>query len=194
MEDNPRGKLATQGLQVSKLGFGCAGLSGVFDGPVPDEALKELPRDQVQLATNLGLSNNANVRGDAECVRSCCEGSLCNALMGELKKLVEEGKVKYIGVSEASPDTIRRAHAVHPITALQMKWSPSPWIFLWEGTQRKYTCCRQLCGMKPILSLRNDELREITEAAPISEVVWDRTVDTLMRCSLKFAKTPLKHS
>lgn len=43
--------------------------------------------------------------------------------MGELKKLVEEGKVKYIGLSEASPDTIRRAHAVHPISALQMEWS-----------------------------------------------------------------------
>lgn len=43
--------------------------------------------------------------------------------MGELKKLVEEGKVKYIGLSEASPDTIRRAHAIHPITALQMEWS-----------------------------------------------------------------------
>lgn len=43
--------------------------------------------------------------------------------MGELKKLVEEGKIKYIGLSEASPDTIRRAHAVHPITAVQMEWS-----------------------------------------------------------------------
>lgn len=41
----------------------------------------------------------------------------------ELKKLVEEGKVKYIGLSEASPDTIRRAHAVHPISAVQMEWS-----------------------------------------------------------------------
>ena len=43
--------------------------------------------------------------------------------IGELKKLVEEGKIKYIGLSEANPDTIRRAHAVHPITALQMEWS-----------------------------------------------------------------------
>ena len=43
--------------------------------------------------------------------------------MGELKKLVEEGKIKYIGLSEPSPDTIKRAHAVHPITALQMEWS-----------------------------------------------------------------------
>ncbi|MBA0742409.1 hypothetical protein Gogos_015469 [Gossypium gossypioides] len=43
--------------------------------------------------------------------------------MGELKKLVEEGKIKYIGLSEASPETIRRAHVVHPVTALQMEWS-----------------------------------------------------------------------
>ncbi|CAF2152758.1 unnamed protein product [Brassica napus] len=43
--------------------------------------------------------------------------------MGELKKLVEEGKIKYIGLSEASASTIRRAHAVHPITAVQIEWS-----------------------------------------------------------------------
>lgn len=43
--------------------------------------------------------------------------------MGELKKLVEEGKIKYIGLSEASPDTIRRAHAIHPIFAVQMEYS-----------------------------------------------------------------------
>ena len=43
--------------------------------------------------------------------------------MGELKKLVEEGKIKYIGLSEPSVDTIRRAHAVHPITALEMEYS-----------------------------------------------------------------------
>lgn len=43
--------------------------------------------------------------------------------MGELKKLVEEGKIKYIGLSEASASTIRRAHAVHPVTAVQNEWS-----------------------------------------------------------------------
>ena len=43
--------------------------------------------------------------------------------MGELKKLVEEGKIKYIGLSEPSLDTIKRAHAVHPITALEMEYS-----------------------------------------------------------------------
>ena len=43
--------------------------------------------------------------------------------MGVLKKLVQEGKIRYIGLSEASLDTIRRAHAVYPITAVQMEWS-----------------------------------------------------------------------
>lgn len=43
--------------------------------------------------------------------------------VGEMKKLVEEGKVKYIGLSEASVDTIKRAHAIHPISAVQMEWS-----------------------------------------------------------------------
>ena len=46
-----------------------------------------------------------------------------SAKMGELKKLVEEGKIKYIGLSEACASTIRRAHAVHPITAVQNEWS-----------------------------------------------------------------------
>ena len=46
-----------------------------------------------------------------------------NSKMGELKKLVEEGKIKYIGLSEASASTIRRAHAVHPITAVELEWS-----------------------------------------------------------------------
>lgn len=44
------------------------------------------------------------------------------------------------------------------------------------------------------VKLSNDDLREITEAIPISEVVGDRTVDTFMRCSWKFANTPPKHS
>jgi len=43
--------------------------------------------------------------------------------VGEMKKLVEEGKVKYIGLSDASADTIKRAHAVHPVTAVQIEWS-----------------------------------------------------------------------
>ncbi|XP_077242153.1 putative aldo-keto reductase 2 isoform X2 [Tasmannia lanceolata] len=84
------------------------------------------------------------VRGDPAYVRACCEASLkrldidcidlyyqhrvdtsvpIEVTMGELKKLVEEGKIKYIGMSEASASTIKRAHAVHPITAVQLEWS-----------------------------------------------------------------------
>ena len=39
------------------------------------------------------------------------------------QELVKEGKVKYLGISEASADEIRKAHAVHPITACQLEWS-----------------------------------------------------------------------
>ncbi|XP_047159645.1 probable aldo-keto reductase 1 [Vigna umbellata] len=112
------------------------------------KALKQLPREKVQLATKFGIAGmnfpNVQVKGTPEYVRSACEASLkrldveyvdlyyqhrvdqtvaIEETVGELKKLVEEGKVRYIGLSEASPDTIRRAHAVHPITALQIEWS-----------------------------------------------------------------------
>ncbi|KAM0882615.1 hypothetical protein ACQ4PT_032214 [Festuca glaucescens] len=81
---------------------------------------------------------------DPAYVRASCEGSLARLgvdcidlyyqhrmdtntpveiTMGEIKKLVEEGKVKYVGLSEASASTIRRAHAAHPITAVQLEWS-----------------------------------------------------------------------
>jgi aryl-alcohol dehydrogenase-like predicted oxidoreductase len=110
-------------------------------------AVKSLPRDQVQVATKFAfqtVNGKVVVRGDPEYVRKCCEDSLerlgldyidlyyqhrvdtkvpIEVTVGELKKLVEEGKIKYIGLSEASADTIRRAHAVHPITALQIEWS-----------------------------------------------------------------------
>lgn len=45
------------------------------------------------------------------------------AQVGAMAELVKEGKVKYLGLSEASASEIRRAHAVHPITAVQMEWS-----------------------------------------------------------------------
>ncbi|KAF3335114.1 aldo-keto reductase 1 [Carex littledalei] len=149
-----RVKLGSQGLEVSKLGFGCMGLSYAYNSPVSDDdcisiikhafdsgitffdtsdvygphtneilvgkALKHFPREKVQVAAKFGNTRNAAgnlvICGKPDYVRACCE-------VGELKKLVEEGKVKYIGLPEASPDTIRLAHAVHPITALQMEWS-----------------------------------------------------------------------
>ncbi|KAL9994779.1 putative perakine reductase [Helianthus debilis subsp. tardiflorus] len=65
--------------------------------------------------------------------------------MGELKKLVEEGKVKYVGLSEASASTIRRAHAVHPITAVQNEWS------LWSRDLEDeiVPTCRTCIGIVP---------------------------------------------
>uniref|UniRef100_A0A7N0TE24 NADP-dependent oxidoreductase domain-containing protein n=1 Tax=Kalanchoe fedtschenkoi TaxID=63787 RepID=A0A7N0TE24_KALFE len=114
------------------------------------KALKENGgvRNKVELATKFGIrridDGNLEVCGDPAYVRAACEASLkrldtdcidlyyqhridtrlpIEVTMGELKKLVEEGKIKYIGLSEASASTIRRAHAVHPITAVQLEWS-----------------------------------------------------------------------
>ncbi|KAK3414607.1 hypothetical protein EUGRSUZ_H00467 [Eucalyptus grandis] len=111
------------------------------------KALKGGVRQKVELATKFGVSfadGKREIRGDPAYVRAACEASLrrlhidcidlyyqhridtrvpIEVTVGELKKLVEEGKIKYIGLSEASASTIRRAHAVHPITAVQLEWS-----------------------------------------------------------------------
>ncbi|AES77902.1 putative perakine reductase [Medicago truncatula] len=110
------------------------------------KALKGV-REKVELATKFGVragDGKFEICGDPGYVREACEGSLkrldidcidlyyqhridtrlpIEVTIGELKKLVEEGKIKYIGLSEASAATIRRAHAVHPITAVQLEWS-----------------------------------------------------------------------
>ncbi|XP_059446806.1 probable aldo-keto reductase 2 [Corylus avellana] len=87
-------------------------------------------REKVELATKFGVryvDGKWETRGDP-------------AYIGELKKLVEEGKIKYIGLSEASASTIRRAHSVHPITAVQLEWS------LWsrDVEQEIIPTCREL--------------------------------------------------
>ncbi|XP_027118397.2 probable aldo-keto reductase 2 [Coffea arabica] len=111
------------------------------------KALMEGMREKVELATKFAVTyedGNFNICGDPAYVRAACEASLkrlgvdCIDLyyqhridthvpieitIGELKKLVEEGRIKYIGLSEASASTIRRAHSVHPITAVQLEWS-----------------------------------------------------------------------
>lgn len=128
--------------------FDTADMYGPFTNEVlVGKALKGLPREKVQLATkfaNVMVEGVFHIKGSAEYVRKACEDSLkrldveyidlyyqhrvdttvpIEETVGELRKLVEEGKVKYIGLSEASEDTIRRAHAVHPITAVQLEWS-----------------------------------------------------------------------
>ncbi|KAG6647251.1 hypothetical protein CIPAW_07G065800 [Carya illinoinensis] len=110
----PRVKLGNQGLEVSKLGFGCMGLSGAYNSPLSDEDGISV----IKYAFSKGITffDTADIYGPHT-------NEILLGKIGELKKLVEEGKVKYIGLSEASPDTIRRAHAIHPITALQMEWS-----------------------------------------------------------------------
>jgi aryl-alcohol dehydrogenase-like predicted oxidoreductase len=106
-------------------------------------------RDEVTIATKFGNVRGANgerqgIRGDAAYVREACDASLerlgvdhidlyyqhrvdtqtpIEETVGAMKELVEAGKIRHIGLSEASAETIRRAHAVHPVTALQSEWS-----------------------------------------------------------------------
>ncbi|HNQ01051.1 MAG TPA: aldo/keto reductase [Syntrophales bacterium] len=106
-------------------------------------------RHEVFLATKFGILRSADpayrgVCGRPEYVRSACEASLkrlgvdvidlyyqhrvdpevpIEETVGAMSRLVQEGKVRFLGLSEAGPDTIRRAAAVHPITALQSEYS-----------------------------------------------------------------------
>ena len=106
-------------------------------------------RDEVVLATKFGNVRGEDgsfrgVNGRPEYVREACDGSLSRLgvdhidlyyqhrvdpdtpieeTVGAMKELVEAGKVRYLGLSEAGPETIRKAHAVHPISALQTEYS-----------------------------------------------------------------------
>lgn len=106
-------------------------------------------RDEVVLATKFGNQRGENgerlgINGRPEYVRAACDASLqrlgvdhidlyyqhrvdktvpIEDTVGAMAELVAAGKVRHLGLSEASPDTIRRAHAVHPITALQTEYS-----------------------------------------------------------------------
>ena len=106
-------------------------------------------RDEVVLATKFGISrgpdpSDRTVRGDPDYVRLACDASLdrlgvdhldlyyqhrtdgnvpIEDTVGAMSELVVAGKVRFLGLSEALPDTMRRACAVHPIAALQSEWS-----------------------------------------------------------------------
>jgi aryl-alcohol dehydrogenase-like predicted oxidoreductase len=123
-------------------------------------------RDEVVLATKFGNERLADgtyvrVNGTPEYVAAACEASLARLgvdvidlyyqhrvdrtvpieeTWGAMKALVDAGKVRYLGISEAAPATIERAHAVHPVTALQTEYS------LWsrEPEDELLATCRRL--------------------------------------------------
>ena len=124
-------------------------------------------RDDVTVATKFGIQRSAtdptkrSVRGDAAYVREACDASLgrlgidtidlyyvhrtdpntpIEETVGALDELVHAGKIRYIGLSEVAGDTLRRAHAVHPIAALQSEWSLWSRDLEWEMVP----LCRQL--------------------------------------------------
>jgi aryl-alcohol dehydrogenase-like predicted oxidoreductase len=106
-------------------------------------------RDQLTLATKFGVSRGEDgsfhgIKGNADYVKASCDASLkrlgtdyidlyfqhrmdpktpIEETVGALAELVKAGKVRYIGLSEADPETITRAHEVHPVSALQTEYS-----------------------------------------------------------------------
>jgi aryl-alcohol dehydrogenase-like predicted oxidoreductase len=123
-------------------------------------------RDSVVVATKFGIMRSEDpsfrgISGRPEYVRSACEASLkrlgietidlyyqhrvdadtpIEDTVGAMSELVKEGKVRFLGLSEASPETMKRAHAVHPISALQTEYS------LWsrEPEDEILAACRSL--------------------------------------------------
>ncbi|MEU8438673.1 aldo/keto reductase [Streptomyces sp. NPDC029216] len=132
-------------------------------------------RDEAVIATKFGFANRLGeptvIRGDAAYVRQACEASLrrlgvdhidlyyqhrvdpqvpIEETVGAMAELVQAGKVRHLGLSEAGAETIRRAHAVHPIAALQSEWS------LWTRDLEAEVApvCRELgIGMVPFSPL-----------------------------------------
>ena len=123
-------------------------------------------RDEVVVATKFGISLDANnpeargVRGDPEYVRRACDASLgrlgldhidlyyqhrpdsevpIEETVGAMGELVAAGKVRHLGLSEASADTVRRAAATHSIAALQSEWS----LFSRDVEDEVVPACRQ---------------------------------------------------
>ena len=174
--------LGSQGLDVSRQGLGCMGMSEFYGERDDDESIATIHRalelgvtlldtadiygphtnerlvgraiagrrDRVVLATKFGIVRDPDnpsargVNGRPEYVKARCEDSLqrlgidhidlyyqhrvdpatpIEETVGAMAELVAAGKVRYLGLSEAAPETIRRAHAVHPISALQTEYS-----------------------------------------------------------------------
>jgi len=130
--------------------FDTADMYGPFTNEIlVGKAIKDF-RNQVTIATKFGIVRDPNdpskrgVNGKPEYVQSSVEGSLkrlntevidlyylhrkdpdtpIEETVGAMSRLIEQGKIRAIGLSEVNADTLRRAHAVHPITALQSEYS-----------------------------------------------------------------------
>lgn len=135
-------------LELGVTHFDTAEIYGPFTNEVLlGKALKGR-RDQVVVASKFGMivhtGNPGPLDSSAANIRAAVEGSLTRLdtdcidlyyqhrvdrsvpiedVIGTLTELIDEGKIRHIGLSEAGPDTIRRANAVHPITALQSEYS-----------------------------------------------------------------------
>ncbi|SHG49316.1 aldo/keto reductase [Streptoalloteichus hindustanus] len=150
-------------------------------------------RDRVVLATKFGIVRSddlaqRSVRGDAEYVRQACDASLrrlgvdhidlyyahridptvpIEETVGAMAELVAAGKVRHLGLSEPAPETIRRAHATHPIAAVQSEWS------LWSRDIEDgvVSTCRELgVGLVPYSPLGRGFLTgRITSPAELDE-------------------------
>ncbi|MBA4786574.1 MAG: aldo/keto reductase [Brevundimonas sp.] len=156
------------------------------------KALKDR-RNQAFIATKFGINYNADrsklmVDGSPANVRRAIEGSLqrlgvdhvdlyylhrvdpdtpIEETVGAMAELVTEGKVRFLGLSEASPETLRKAHATHPITALQTEYS------LWsrEPEDALFAVTRELgIGFVPYSPLGrgflSGEIRSVDDLAP----------------------------
>uniref|UniRef100_Q023E9 Aldo/keto reductase n=1 Tax=Solibacter usitatus (strain Ellin6076) TaxID=234267 RepID=Q023E9_SOLUE len=192
--------LGRSGLEVSALGLGCMGMTGVYNAPVDRQEMISLlrsavergitlfdtaeaygpfaneelvgealapVRDQVVIATKFGfdIAPDGTRRGGTnsrpEHIREVADAALrrlktdaidlfyqhrvdpavpIEDVAGALKELIQQGKVRHFGMSEASAATIRRAHAVQPVTAVQSEYS------LWwrEAEKEVLPTCEEL--------------------------------------------------
>jgi aryl-alcohol dehydrogenase-like predicted oxidoreductase len=147
-----RESLATMHLALDRgINFlDTADIYGPFTNEELVEQVLRGRRQEVVLATKFGIQRSPDdpharfINGRPEYVRAACEASLgrlgveaidlyyqhridpntpIEETVGAMAQLVKEGKVRYLGLSEAGPETLRRAHAVHPMTALQTEYS-----------------------------------------------------------------------